>query len=171
MAKDNTLLYAGLAVAAYFIFVKKPAAAATPGYATVLPSSTQLPGNSNIATTLLTSLATLAPTVVKALTPTPQTYAQANNTVPLTAVSEDSPSSSAPAIQTTLPGASTANLLSSLPTSLPGADTASILASNTVSTDNSDEYENMFENGDYPGADISGVNRLSSRRAARMGLY
>lgn len=66
---EKVLLYGGLAVAAYFLFIKKPAT--TPVITTSSTGAPALNSGSNLLATATTPLTTLASSLQKLLNPTP----------------------------------------------------------------------------------------------------
>lgn len=146
MKTDDILLYGGVAAAVYFLFIKPRQVA--PGVTQVGPVTHMLPpapvNTPNFATTALTALTAAAPAIEKYLfQPNPQ------------------PQQILPApVSDTGSQIETPPLTSELPVSAPQ------YAYQPITTDS---YLQMFQNGDYPGAEMSGVN--TTYEAARLGLY
>lgn len=145
MKTDDLLLYGGGAVLLYLLFIKPKQVA--PGVTQVAPVTSMLPvAQPNASTAILSALTALAPVAIKYLTPSPQQSAA----LPVAEIAANQ------SIQTP-----------ALPIDLPGLtnNTAPVYAYQPITTDS---YQQMFENGDYPGAEMSG---LVNYQAGRIGLY
>jgi hypothetical protein len=157
MKSNDLLLYGGLAVVAYLFLKPKTVA---PGVTQVAPVTAYIPPTApnNTTNQLLTAAAGLAPALIKYLSPTPvaTTPAQAAAYVQQAAAQN---AQFVPAVNNSVPDMSSINI---------PAMPAPVDIYANVTTPDFTSSEMMFQNGDYPGASLSGMN---DRIAACIGEF
>lgn len=167
MKTDDLLLYGGIGLALYLLFMPKTVA---PGVTQVAPVTSLLPAGTSTGNALLTALASLAPVAAKALAPsTSAPAATQNNTEASSIFSTPTFTPVTPAssfIDPTFATAPAASIFTPV-TSFPPLSTPQLAATTPVSTGDDSSFLE-FENGDYPGAEMSGV---SKSMAGKYGIY
>jgi hypothetical protein len=180
MKTEDLLLYGGIGLALYLLFAPKTVA---PGVTQVAPVTSVLPAGTasgGTAGALLTALASLAPVAVKALSPSSSAAstnaaaaAQAQttqyNTEASSIFSQPTFTPVAPASSfsdPTLASTPTASIFTPV-TNFAPLSTPQLAATTPVSTGDDSSFLE-FENGDYPGAEMSGITKSM---AGKYGIY